>query len=125
MIKYIPHPVVTGFTAGIAVIIASSQVKDFLGLTIENVPADFLAKWQAYLGALGSIDGATVGIGVAALAIIVGLRRAAPRLPGFLIAVVATSAAVALFHLPVDTVGSRRASFRERVCLTVWILVVA
>ncbi|WP_317153239.1 SulP family inorganic anion transporter [Sphingopyxis indica] len=107
MIKYIPHPVVTGFTAGIAVIIASSQVKDFLGLTIENVPADFLAKWQAYLGALGSVDWTTVGIGAAALAIIVGLRKAAPRLPGFLIAVVATSAAVALFHLPVDTVGSR------------------
>ncbi|MFX6424148.1 SulP family inorganic anion transporter, partial [Acinetobacter baumannii] len=47
MIKYIPHPVVTGFTAGIAVIIASSQVKDFLGLSIRSVPADFLPKWQA------------------------------------------------------------------------------
>src|SRR3546814_17962505 len=107
MIKYIPHPVMTGFTARIAVIIAASQVKDFLGLTIAHVPADFLAKWQAYLGALGSIDGATVGIGVAALAIIVGLRRAPPRLPGFLPALVATSAAVALFPLLVDTVGYR------------------
>lgn len=107
MIKYIPHPVVTGFTAGIAVIIASSQVKDFLGLSIDQVPADFLPKWQAYLGALGTAEAATIGVGAGALAIILGLRKAAPRLPGFLIAVVATSVTVALFHLPVDTVGSR------------------
>lgn len=107
MIKYIPHPVVTGFTAGIAVIIASSQVRDFLGLAIDKVPADFLPKWQAYLGALPSASLATIGVGAGALAIIVGLRKFAPRLPGFLIAVVASSVAVALLNLPVDTIGSR------------------
>lgn len=107
MIKYIPHPVVTGFTAGIAVIIASSQVKDFLGLAIDRVPADFIPKWQAYLGALSSASWATVGVGASALAIIVALRKFAPRLPGFLIAVVASSLAVALLNLPVDTIGSR------------------
>lgn len=107
MIKYIPHPVVTGFTAGIAVIIASSQVKDFLGLAIDKVPADFLPKWQAYLGALPSASWATIGVGAGALAIIVGLRKLAPRLPGFLIAVVVSSLAVALLKLPVDTIGSR------------------
>ena len=107
MIKYIPHPVVTGFTAGIAVIIASSQVKDFLGLAIDKVPADFLPKWQAYLGVLPSASWATIGVGVGALALIIMLRRWSPRLPGFLIAVVASSFAVALFNLPVDTIGSR------------------
>jgi SulP family sulfate permease len=107
LVKFIPHPVVTGFTAGIAVIIASSQVKDFLGLSIVRVPADFLPKWQAYLGAIGSIDSATLAIGVASLLLIIGLRKAAPRLPGFLIAVVLASVAVALLHLPVDTIGSR------------------
>lgn len=107
MIKYIPHPVVTGFTAGIAVIIASSQVKDFLGLSIDKVPADFLLKWQAYLAALPGASWAAIGVGAGVLAIIVALRRFAPRLPGFLIAVVASSLAVALLHLPVDTVGSR------------------
>ncbi len=107
MIKYIPHPVVTGFTAGIAVIIASSQVKDFFGLAIDKVPADFLPKWQAYLGAMSSASWATICVGVGALAIIVGLRKLAPRFPGFLIAVVASSLAVALLKLPVDTVGSR------------------
>ena len=107
IIKYIPHPVVTGFTAGIAVIIASSQVKDFLGLSIDKVPADFLPKWQAYRDAISTIDGATVAVGVGALAIIIALRKLAPRLPGFLIAVVVSSLAVAWLGLPVDTIGSR------------------
>ncbi|MCX8476297.1 MAG: SulP family inorganic anion transporter [Sphingomonas sp.] len=106
-VKFIPHPVVTGFTAGIAVIIASSQVKDFLGLAIEKVPADFVPKWQAYLGASGTIEPWTLGVGLGSLALIVGLRRAAPRLPGYLIAVVLASLCVALLHLPVDTIGSR------------------
>ncbi len=107
MIKYIPHPVVTGFTAGIAVIIASSQVKDFLGLSIDTVPADFFPKWQAYLGALPSANWAAIGVGASALAIIIAFRKLAPRLPGFLIAVVASSLGVALLNLPVDTIGSR------------------
>ncbi len=107
LIRFIPHPVVTGFTAGIAVTIASSQVKDFLGLSMESVPAEFLPKWAAYWGALGTTDAVTLGIGVASLALIIGLRRYAPRLPGFLIAILAASLAVSLLHLPVATIGSR------------------
>ncbi len=107
LVKFIPHPVVTGFTAGIAVIIASSQVKDFLGLSIAAVPADFLPKWQTYLGAIGSTHATTLAIGVGSLLLIVSLRKLAPRLPGFLIAVVVASVAVALLHLPVETIGSR------------------
>jgi len=107
LVKFIPHPVVTGFTAGIAVIIASSEVKDFLGLSIDKVPADFLPKWQAYLGALGSIHLTTLVIGAGSLFLILGLREVAPRVPGFLVAVVVASLAVALLHLPVETIGSR------------------
>jgi len=107
LVKFIPHPVVTGFTAGIAVIIASSEVKDFLGLSIDKVPADFLPKWQAYLGALGSIHLTTLAIGAGSLFLILGLREVAPRVPGFLVAVVVASLAVALLHLPVETIGSR------------------
>ena len=70
LIKFIPHPVVTGFTAGIAVIIASSQVKDFLGLAMPSVPADFLPKWRAYADAIGTVDAATLGVGVFALGLI-------------------------------------------------------
>jgi len=107
LVKFIPHPVVTGFTAGIAVIIASSEVKDFLGLSIDKVPADFLPKWQAYFGALGSVHATTLAIGAGSLLLILGLRKVAPRMPGFLVAVVVASAAVALLHLPVETIGSR------------------
>jgi SulP family sulfate permease len=107
LVKFIPHPVVTGFTAGIAVIIASSEVKDFLGLSIDKVPADFLPKWQAYFGALGSVHVTPLAVGLGSLLLILGLRKVAPRVPGFLVAVVVASLAVALLHLPVETIGSR------------------
>jgi SulP family sulfate permease len=107
VIRYIPHPVITGFTAGIAVIIASSQVRDFLGLALDRVPADFLPKWNAYLRALDTVDSSTLGVGAASLALIVLLRRFAPRVPAFLIVVVAGSALVALLGLHVDTIGTR------------------
>src|SRR3546814_19142356 len=96
----------TGFTAGIAVIIASSQVKDFLGLSMKTVPADFIPKWSAYFSALGSLQLATLAIGVGSLVLIIALRKWAPRLPGFLNAVVLASAVVEI----------GRASCRERVC---------
>ncbi len=107
LIKFIPHPVVTGFTAGIAVIIATSQVKDFLGLSLENIPAEFLPKWQAYFGAASSVHGATLGVGLGTLCVIVLLRRFAPKWPGFLIAIVLASLMVVLLKLPVETIGVR------------------
>ena len=107
LIKFVPHPVVTGFTAGIAVIIASTQVKDFLGLAIEDVPADFIPQWLAYFAALDRISVPTLLVGAGALALILVLRKVSPRLPGYLIAIVAASLAVAALGLPVDTIGSR------------------
>jgi sulfate permease, SulP family len=107
LIKFIPHPVVTGFTAGIALIIASSQVKDFLGLSLENVPAAFLPKWHAYFGAMTSVHIATFLVGLGALCVIVALKKFAPKLPGFLVAIVLASLTVALLQLPVETIGTR------------------
>jgi sulfate permease, SulP family len=107
LIRFIPMPVVTGFTAGIAVIIASSQVGDFLGLTTAKLPAEFIPKWATYLGALSSTSFYALGVGSVTLAIIVLLRRFAPQLPAFLIALLLASLAVALLHLPVATVGDR------------------
>ncbi|MEO8559405.1 MAG: solute carrier family 23 protein [Rhodospirillales bacterium] len=106
-IKYIPTPVVTGFTAGIAVIIFSSQVKDFFGLTMAQVPAEFLAKWQAFWAARDSVTPASIGVALGSLAIIVLLRKFAPKFPGFLIAIVLASLVVAFFGLPIDTIGTR------------------
>ena len=107
LIRFIPMPVVTGFTAGIAVIIASSQVGDFLGLNAGKVPADFIGKWAAYVAALGTLQWPTLCLGAATLAIILLLRRSAPQMPAFLIALLAATLAVALLHLPVATVGER------------------
>ena len=107
VIRLIPHPVVTGFTAGIAVIIAASQIKEFLGLRIAEVPADFVPKLVVLAGVADSIDAATAVLGLGCLALILILRRLAPRLPGYLIAVVAAVAAVKIFGLDVDTVGAR------------------
>jgi len=107
LMRYVPMPVVTGFTAGIAVIIASGEVGDFLGLRAGHVPADFLGKWAVYVGAAGTMSLATVGVGLGTLALILGFRRINPRLPGYLIAIVAAGLGVALLHLPVETVGQR------------------
>ena len=106
-IKYIPEPVVTGFTSGIAVIIFTSQIKDLFGLSLTEDPADFFAKLPALWAARDTFDPATLAVALGALIIIIGLRRYAPKLPGFLIAVLAASVAVAAVGLPIDTIGSR------------------
>jgi sulfate permease, SulP family len=105
--RFIPMPVITGFTAGIAVIIASSQVGDFLGLRTGTLPAEFIPKWALYYNTLGSMSVYAFGVGSATLAMILLLRRFAPQLPAFLIALLLASLAVALLKLPVVTVGDR------------------
>jgi sulfate permease, SulP family len=107
LVRFIPMPVITGFTAGIAVIIASSQVGDFLGLSTGPLPAEFIPKWAIYLKAIGTTNANALGVGGATLAMILLLRRFAPQLPAFLIALSLASLAVALLHLPVVTVGER------------------
>jgi SulP family sulfate permease len=108
LIRFVPHPVITGFTAGIAVIIASSQVKDFLGLPLGKVPAEFVPQWLAYFAVLPRLSPATLAVGLGALGLILVLKKVAPRLPGYLIAVVVASVAVGLLGLSsVETIGSR------------------
>ena len=106
-IKYMPQPVITGFTAGIAIIIASSQLKDFFGLVMKNVPAEFFPKLEALTIAMPTTHLGTLVIAVGALAIIIALRRYRPAWPGFLIAVIVAAALVQLFNIPTDTIGSR------------------
>ncbi len=106
LLRYIPQPVVTGFTAGIAIIIAVSQLGDLLGLGVK-APADFIGKLSVYAAAIGSMRAPTLAVGFGSLAIIFGLRRWAPRVPGFLVVIVAAAAGVAALGLPVETIGSR------------------
>jgi sulfate permease, SulP family len=107
LVRFIPMPVITGFTAGIAVIIASSQVGDFLGLRTGPLPAEFIPKWAMYFRSISSVSVYAFGVGSATLAMILLLRRFAPQLPAFLIALALVSLAVALLQLPVVTVGDR------------------
>ncbi len=106
-IKYIPYPVVTGFTAGIAVIIFSSQVKDILGLDMGAVPANFIEKWRTYFTHISSTSPLTLGVALAALGVIIAFRKFAPRWPAFLVAVLGAAVAVWGFGLPVETIGER------------------
>lgn len=120
IIKFIPHPVVTGFTTGIAVIIASSQVKDFLGLNISNIPADFLPKWGAYFSGIGTTSLPTLLIGLGSLSVILTLRKFAPKWPGYLIAVVLGAGVVAFFNIPIATIGSRFPDIPSGLPLPTW-----
>ena len=105
-IKYIPQPVVTGFTAGIALVIFSTQIKDLLGLPMGAVPGEFLEKWAAYVEHLPDFNSASLFIAGVALAIIIAIRIYVPRAPGFLIAVMVGSLLAYVFHFQVTTIGS-------------------
>jgi SulP family sulfate permease len=107
LMKYMPQPVVTGFTAGIAVSIFSSQVKDALGLTMTAVPADFLGRWIAYVHQLPTMQPAAVVLTLVSLAVIVATRRWRPGWPGFLIALLVCTALSVGLALPAETIGSR------------------
>jgi len=106
-VKYLPRPVVIGFTNGIAVLIASTQIRDFFGLEIATVPSEFVERMRTLAEHAGTISpGATV-LGVAALALILTLRKTAPRVPGTILALVGGTTLVAYFGLDVETIGSR------------------
>jgi SulP family sulfate permease len=107
IIKFMPQPVVTGFTSGIASIIFSSQIKDFFGLVIDKTPADFIAKWISYIENVQTFSPATLAVAAGSFALLYIMRRYAPKWPAFLFAVVGGSLVVGLLSLPVDTIGSR------------------
>lgn len=111
IIKYIPFPVITGFTSGIAVILLSSQIKDFLGLTINEVPAEFVGKWVAYVSHMGSVNGYAAIVSMLCLSVIIILRKYKPSLPAYLIAITLGTVLVALTQWPVETIGSRFGDF--------------
>ncbi len=106
-IKYIPYPVTVGFTAGIAVIIFASQIKDLLGLTLAKEPGPLLPKLAALAAVLPTVNFSAVAIALLAMTIIVILRRLRPHWPNFLIAVGITALLTSVFSLPVETIGSR------------------
>jgi len=106
-IKFIPFPVTVGFTAGIAVIIFASQVKELFGLTLVNEPGALLEKIPALWDARSSLSPSALGVSIATVAVILCARRWRPNWPGMLIAVGLASAATAIIALPVQTIGTK------------------
>lgn len=107
VIKFIPYPVIVGFTSGIAVVIFSSEVKDFLGLNIAKIPADFTEKWIIYFKNFDSINHATLLISLFSLLIMILWPKVSKKIPGSIIAIILTTLIVQFFHLNVETIGSR------------------
>ncbi|MBF0485106.1 MAG: STAS domain-containing protein [Candidatus Omnitrophica bacterium] len=106
-VKFIPHSVIVGFTSGIAVIIFSSQVKDFLGLHIDKVPAEFVEKWRIFIQHIGTLNYDAFILGILTILIIAIAPRIFKKVPGALLALIAVSTLTAFLHLPVETIGSR------------------
>ncbi len=107
VIKYIPYPVTVGFTSGIALIIFTTQMKDFLGLHLTYMPEHFIQKWIVFAHKIPTIDSQSLFIGLLTIVIVVYWRKITDLLPGPLIAIVVTTTLVTLLHVPVDTIGSR------------------
>lgn len=107
IIKFIPHPLIIGFTSGIALIIFSSQLKDFFGLQMGTVPAGFLDKWYSYGANLFSINAYAVLLACITVAVILVWPKVTHKVPGSLIAILVTTAIAVFFRLPVETIGSR------------------
>jgi SulP family sulfate permease len=107
VIKFVPYPVTVGFTGGIALIIAASQIRDFLGLDMPKVPADFIEKIAAYAEHIDSWNPAALAIGVTTILCIVYWPRVSIRFPGPLVAILLTTLAVRAFGIPVETIGDR------------------
>lgn len=106
-IKYIPYPVVVGFTAGIGLLLISTQVKDLLGLQIDNVPAEILPKWNVYIHNFDKLSWSSVVISVFTFAAIFYTQFKKPKLPAYLISVVGATLIVAVFGLDIATIGNK------------------
>ena len=106
-VRFIPRPVVVGFTNGIAVLIASTQIRDFLGLQIERLPSDFLPRMKLVASQLPTWSPHATALAAGSLLLIVAVARLSKRIPGAILALAAGTAAVVAFHLPVETIGTR------------------
>jgi len=107
LIRYVPKTITVGFTAGIAVTLFSGQLKDLLGLRIDNVPAEFIPKWESYFANMNTLNIYSLAIGIGCIVIIALWPKVNKVIPGSMIALIASTLLVQVLHLPVDTIGSR------------------
>ncbi len=107
ILRFIPYPVTVGFTSGIAVVIATGQFRDALGLNILAMPAHFIEQIATYAGAIGSTDLLSLSVALASILMIVYVPKLSRRIPGSLVAIIVTTLVVSVGGLPIETVGSR------------------
>jgi len=107
LVKFIPRPVVVGFTNGIAVLIASTQIKDFFGIRVDNVPGEFVGRMLVVGRNFRSLSPAATGLAIVALLMIIFFARFVKRVPGYIVALFLGTLLVALLKLPVETIGTR------------------
>jgi len=107
LIKFIPHPVIVGFTSGIALLIFSTQIKDFLGLEIKKVPSEFIEKIIVYAEHITTVNYYSFALAGGSLALMILWAKLTKKIPGSLIALLLATAVTAIFNLPVETIGSR------------------
>jgi len=107
LLKFIPYPLTVGFTSGVALIIFTSEISDFLGLRIQNLPSNFFEKWYVYAQSLHAVDVNSLLVGLGSLLIIMFWPRISHRIPGPLVALLLATAVVQIFKIPVETISSR------------------
>ncbi|MEI8295908.1 MAG: SulP family inorganic anion transporter [Alphaproteobacteria bacterium] len=107
IIKYVPYSVIIGFTAGLALVIFTSQLRDFFGLPIENLPTEFAARWQVYWHNSWNLDWQTMTVAMVSLLGIIIIRKKYPRIPVLLFVVCSSSLCVWFFQLDITTIGSK------------------
>jgi SulP family sulfate permease len=107
LVKYFPRPVVVGFTNGIAMLIASTQIRDFFGVRMEHVPGDFFHRMAAIAENFKSLNPTAAILGIASLAVMIVCAKFFKRIPGAIVVCFGATAAVYFFHLPIETIGSR------------------
>lgn len=120
VIRYVPYPITVGFTSGIALVLFSTQAKDFFGMQLQEVPSEFFDKWAMYMSHASSIDIVTTGIGLLSLLVIVLWPKVNNKIPGSLVALVLATTIVTVFKLPVETIGSRFGDISNHVTLIGW-----
>lgn len=119
LLRFIPHPLVVGFTSGIALTIFSTQIKDALGLEIASVPAGFIDKWGVYINSLGTINYWALGITVGTIVISLIINKLTNKIPGSFVAIILVSALVAIFDIPVTTIESMFGEIKGSLALSI------
>lgn len=116
-LKFIPYPLIVGFTSGIAIVIFSTQIKDFLGLEIEQIPADFIEKWLVYFQHLDSINWMAFTIATGTVLIALNFYRITNKIPGSLVAIIIATLLVYFFELPVETIESKFGEIPNKIAM--------